>query len=102
MWACCLRLATLGLGHSHHGKSNVGCRRARRVSIRPFPEAPPIVLPTTGVKADVFLQFLTTLVMGGNGLCRPGPNLGFRVQGLCFESWKRRALTQEFVGGTPR
>ena len=28
-------------------------------------------------KADVFLQCLTTLVMGGNGLSRPGGNLGF-------------------------
>ena len=42
-------------------------------------EAPPIVLPSTGVKADVYLQCLTTLVMGGNGLSRPGGNLGFRV-----------------------
>ena len=29
-----------------------------------------------GVKADVYLQCLTTLVMGGNGLSRPGGNLG--------------------------
>ena len=41
------------------------------------------------VKADVFLQCLTTLVLGGNGLSRPGGNLGFkvlgsRVQGLGF------------------
>ena len=32
------------------------------------PEAPPIVLPSTGVKADVYLQCLTTLVLGENGL----------------------------------
>ena len=31
-------------------------------------------------KSDVYLQCLTTLVMGGNGLCRPGGNLG--VEGL--------------------
>ena len=43
------------------------------------PQAPPIVLPSTGVKADVYLQRLTNLVMGGNGLSRPGGNLGFRV-----------------------
>ena len=36
-------------------------------------------LPSTGVQADVFLQCLTTLVMSGNGLSRPGGNLGFRV-----------------------
>ena len=41
-------------------------------------EAPPIVLPSTGVKADVYLQCLNTLVLGGNGLSRLG-NLGFRV-----------------------
>ena len=46
------------------------------------PQAPPIVLPSTGVKADVFLQCLTTLIMGGNGLSRPGENLGFRVLGF--------------------
>ena len=46
--------------------------------------SPPIVLPSTGVKADVYLQCLTTLVMGGNGLSRPGGNLGFRVQGSRF------------------
>ena len=38
-----------------------------------------------GVKADVFLRCLTTLVLGGNGLSRPGGNLGFRVQGLRFK-----------------
>ena len=38
----------------------------------------PIVLPSTGEKADVHLQCLTTLVMGGNGLSRSGGNLGFR------------------------
>ena len=43
------------------------------------PSAPPMVLPSTGVKADAFLQCLTTPVMGGNGLSRPGRNLGFRV-----------------------
>ena len=43
------------------------------------PYAPSIVLPSTGVMADVYLQCLTTLVMGGNGLSRPGGNLGFRV-----------------------
>ena len=43
------------------------------------PWAPPIVLPSTGVKADVYLQCMTTLVMGGNGLSRPGGNLGLRV-----------------------
>ena len=37
-----------------------------------------------GVKADVYLQCLTTLVMGGNGLSRPGGNLGFRIGGLEF------------------
>ena len=46
------------------------------------PEAPPIVLPSTGVKADVYLQCLTTVVMGGNGLSRPGGNLGLRIWGL--------------------
>ena len=35
-------------------------------------------LTQEGVKADVFLQCLTTLVMGGNVLCRPGGNLGFK------------------------
>ena len=35
-----------------------------------------------GVKADVYLQCLTTLVMGGNGLSRPGGNLGFRILGF--------------------
>ena len=49
-------------------------RRTRR-----GPTRPPIVLPNTGVKADVFLQCLTTLVMGGNGLSRLGGNLGFRI-----------------------
>ena len=44
-----------------------------------FPYTPPIVLPSTGVKADVYPQCLTTLVMGGKGLSRPGGNLGFRV-----------------------
>ena len=29
------------------------------------PWAPPTVLPSTGVKADVYLQCLTTLVRGG-------------------------------------
>ena len=43
------------------------------------PQASPIVLPSTGVKADVYLQCLTTLLMGGIGLSRPGGNLGFRV-----------------------
>ena len=45
------------------------------------PKAPPIVLPSTGVKVDVFLQCLTTLVIGGNDLSRPDGNLGlgFRV-----------------------
>ena len=33
---------------------------------------------STGVKADVFLQ-CPTIVMGGNGLSRPGGNLGFRA-----------------------
>ena len=28
------------------------------------PQAPPIVLPSKGIKADVFLQRLTSLVMG--------------------------------------
>ena len=35
-----------------------------------------------GPKADVFLQCLTTPVVGGNGLNRPGGNLGFRVVGV--------------------
>ena len=35
----------------------------------------PLSLPSTGVKADVYLQCL----VGGNGLSRPGGNLGFRV-----------------------
>ena len=43
------------------------------------PYTPPIVLPSTGVKADVYLQCLTTLVMGGNGLSRPGGNIGISV-----------------------
>ena len=50
------------------------------------PGGAPYVLPTTGVKADVSLQCpttlvmgVTTLVMGGNGLRRPGRNSGFRV-----------------------
>ena len=34
------------------------------------------------MKAGVFLQYLTTLVMGGNGLSRPNGILGFRVLGL--------------------
>ena len=50
--------------------------------------APPIVLPNTGVKADVFLHCLTILVMGGNGLSRSGGNLGFRVWGLGFRNPK--------------
>ena len=48
--------------------------------MRPFSKAPPIVLPVR-VWADVFFQCLPTLVMGGNGLSRPGGNLGFRVFG---------------------
>ena len=32
----------------------------------------------------MYLQCLTTLVRGGNGLSRPGGNLGFRVQGGGF------------------
>ena len=32
--------------------------------------------------ADVFLQCLATLVMGGNSLSEPGGNSGFRVQGF--------------------
>ena len=47
---------------------------ARRGSQRPFSSH-----CLTGVKADVFFQCLTTLVMGGNALCRPGGNLGFWV-----------------------
>ena len=39
-------------------------------------EGAPIVLPLTVVKADVYLQSLTTLLMGGNGRSRPGGNLG--------------------------
>ena len=39
-----------------------------------------------GVKADLFLQCLTTLVLGGNGLSRPGGNFGFKVQGLGFRA----------------
>ena len=35
-----------------------------------------------GVEADVYLQCLTTLVMGGNGRSRPGGNLGFRGLGF--------------------
>ena len=35
-----------------------------------------------GVKADVFLQCVTTLAMGGKGLSRPGENLRLRSQGL--------------------
>ena len=38
----------------------------------------PLSYPT-GEKADVFLQCLTTLVMGGNGLSRLGGNLGSSV-----------------------
>ena len=37
-----------------------------------------------GVSADVYLQCLTTLVLGGNGLSRPGGNSRFRVWGLGF------------------
>ena len=42
----------------------------------------PRLLPLShpvGVNADVYLQFLTTVVMGGNGLSRLGGNLGLRV-----------------------
>ena len=39
----------------------------------------PIVLSNTGVKADVFPQYVTTLVLGGNGLSSPGRNFLFRV-----------------------
>ena len=35
---------------------------------------------------DVYLQCLTTLVTGGNGLSRPGGNLGLNLQGLGFEA----------------
>ena len=42
-------------------------------------KAPPIVLPSRGVKADGFLRCLTTLLMDGNGLSRPGGNLGLRI-----------------------
>ena len=45
-----------------------------------YVHSPPIVLPSTGVKADVYLQCLTTLVMGGNGLSRPGGNLGLKFR----------------------
>ena len=38
----------------------------------------PIVIPSAGVMAG-HLQCLTTQEMGGNGLSRPGGNLGFRV-----------------------
>ena len=49
-------------------------------SIRPFSIASSHCLTQFGCgKADVYLQCLTTLVMGGNGLSRPGGNLGFRV-----------------------
>ena len=34
---------------------------------------------SAGVKADVFVQCLTTLVMGGNGPSRPGGILGIRT-----------------------
>ena len=54
---------------SHERKINVDC----------IDLAYCIVLPSTGVKADVYLQCVTALVMGGNGLSRPGGNLGFRV-----------------------
>ena len=37
---------------------------------------------STGEKADVFLQCLTTLVMRGDSLSRLDGNLGFRVLGL--------------------
>ena len=36
-----------------------------------------LLSPSMGVKADVYLQCLTTLVMGGNGLSRPRGNSGF-------------------------
>ena len=39
----------------------------------------PLSEPSAGVKADVFLQCFTTLVVGGNGPSRPGGNLGFRI-----------------------
>ena len=42
------------------------------------PQAPAIVLPSSGVKGGAYLQSLTTLVTGGNGLSRPCVNLGFR------------------------
>ena len=41
---------------------------------RPFSLGSSIVLPSTGVKADMFLQCLTTLVRGRNGLSMPGAN----------------------------
>ena len=46
------------------------------------PYTPPIVLPSTGVMADVYLQCLTILVMGGNGLSRPGGNFGILDLGV--------------------
>ena len=42
---------------------------------------------STGVKPEVFLQCLT-IVTAGNGLSRPGGNLGFRVQGSGFRALK--------------
>ena len=55
---------------------------ARSGSIRPFSTGSSHCLPSAGVKADVFLQCLTTLVMGGKGLSRPGGNLGCRDLGI--------------------
>ena len=60
---------------AHWGGWRQGCAsrlgKARRGSIRPFSIGSSHCL-STGVKADVYLQCLTTLVMGGNGLSRPG------------------------------
>ena len=50
-----------------YGRSPEGLYTSLLQRLLPF-------LPCTGVKADVFLQCLTTLVLGGNGLSRPGGN----------------------------
>ena len=61
--------------------------------MREIAPAAGVARTSTGVKADVYLQYLTNLVLSGNSLSRPGGNLeyfglveglGFRVCGACW------------------
>ena len=59
------------------GSALEACAGALRPAVPDVREEP--VFVHSPQEADVFLQCLTTLIMGGNGLSRPGGKLGFRA-----------------------